>query len=111
MNLSELMSLVRDNWLFDEANYPQIRECSDSEQQLFALRHVLMHLAKALGKLSEIVEPLDHKSVPEPPNKATFEPIVRNFLINTLKLADIAGISPEELAESVIKWAREKHVP
>lgn len=108
MNLQDLVALIVENWPFDETSYPGTQGLSETERQCFALRHILMHQAKAVGKLSEVVEPHDHGA---PLDEEKLRLAIRNFFINTLRLAETAGVSVDELTHSVMGWASEKHQP
>jgi len=108
MELVELTELVAKHWPFDESNYPRMQGLSEGDRKEFALRHILMHQQKAVAKLTEVIEPLDHGAAPD---EGKLRQATRNFLINTLRLAAVAGISAEELAASVQNWLSETHVP
>lgn len=104
MDLQNLMELVERHWPFDEENYPGLPGVSDRD----VLKHILFHQIKAATKLTEVVESMDHGA---PLDEKKLRQAIRNFLINTLRLADVADISAAELETEVKKWAAELHVP
>lgn len=57
-----------------------------------------MHQAKALGRIAEAIEPCDHG---EGIDEEKLRLAVRNFFINTLRLAEMCGITGEDLAHMV----------
>ena len=108
MDLNNLMAVVFEHWPFDYDNYPRMQKLSEEEKRAFIIRHILMHQAKAVAKVTEAVEPFDH-GAPLDHNKLQLS--TRNFFINTLRLASAIGISSEELAAYVQQWVSEKHKP
>ncbi len=108
MELEHLMKLIREEWVFDESNYPPIKSMSQKEMKIFAIRHTLMHQAKALAKGMEALERFEH-GLPLDEEKLRLS--TRNFFINTLKMAESMGISPKQLEDEVQQLADEKHKP
>ena len=108
MNVEHLMKMVNEEWVFDKINYTPMKSMSQKEKRLFAIEHVLKHQTKALAKAIETLERFEHGTLLD---EEKLRLSVRNFFINTLRLADIVGISPKELAGDVQQWADEKYKP
>lgn len=108
MELQELMDIVVGTWPFDAENYPLMNGLSPERRKEFVLRHILMHQAKALAKLTEVIEPLDHGA---PLDDLKLCQATRNFLINTLRLADVVDMRARALARAIQEWAGEPHIP
>src|SRR5581483_3462828 len=89
-------------WPFDEANYPPLAGATDEQRLTFALAHVMIHQRKALGALATLVDRADHG---QPLDIREVEPVVWKMLVNALRLAGLAGLSAERLAELIGDWA------
>lgn len=101
MNLQELMNLVAQNWSFDEKSYPELQECSDKKRIVkFAVQHILQHQVKALGQLAETTESWDHGLEEKNINLRI---ATRKLFKNTLRLAEILGLSAHDLLSACIK--------
>ena len=108
LNLEYLVKVVREDWMFDKENYPSMKRMSGKEKRLFAIEHTLKHQTKALAKAMEALERFEHGM---PLDEEKLRLSVRNFLISTLRLSDLIGISPKKLADEVQQWADEKYKP
>jgi len=107
MELKEIIQLVKDNWPFDEKNYPRISELlGGADLKFFSIQIVLHDIQKATRLLVTTYEPADH-GVPLDENALRDD--VRSLLISILRLASIIGVSAEDLEESLMRWAMEKH--
>jgi len=104
MDLCTLTDTVVRHWPFNAEHYPILRHLPAEEHAHFSLGHILDHQIKACGKLAEVVEPLAHGA---PIDDFRLHLATRNFLANTLRLAAVAGITPDELAAEMSVWARE----
>ena len=108
MDLQELSELVSSNWLFTEEYYPALKGLSEKERRLFSLWHILMHQVKAAGKLSAAIEREEHGILMDEENLRL---ATRNFLLNTIRLADVANMNMDELEREVGVWISDKHQP
>ena len=106
MDLKRLTEIVVRSWSFNEDTYPDLAGATPSERTLFAMRHILLHVQKDVGKLASVCEAADHRN--KEINVYEVPLIVRNFLMNTLRLAEVAKVTPEELGQLVLKWEKEK---
>lgn len=102
------MKTVKEDWVFDKGNYPPMKSMSQKEKRVFSVEHILKHQSKALAKATEALERFDHGF---PLDEEKLRLSNRNFLINTLRMADVLGVSPEKLAADVQQWADEKYRP
>lgn len=95
-SLQNLINQFRDTWPFEESEYPGIKGLTGKERELFAIRHILLHQTKAVGILAEIVEGWEHG------NDVDIDLLgltVKRFFKNTLRLAEIAQVSADELID------------
>ena len=105
MEIVGLSKLIAESWKFNSKNYPELP--SDIPQrQLFCLRHVALHQAKATANIVAAIEPMDHG---EPLNRALLAKGIRNSIVNALMLAEQAGILPSEIETMIRGWGIEHH--
>jgi hypothetical protein len=64
----------------------------------FAVRHCALHFAKTAGKISAVSERVDHG---EDIDMNELRENVHKALINTLRLADLVGLSGKDLIVAV----------
>jgi hypothetical protein len=96
MKLQELIDLIAEDWPFHPENYPTLSmDGSQNQQLLFKIQHILHHQGKALGSLSGIIEVCEHNSA-EVLDLDQIKTLVEKFLRNTLRLAEIAGMSAND---------------
>lgn len=107
MDITDLIDMIVKCWPFDAANYPRLAHISGSQHREFAIRHILMHQMKSCGKLAGICEPMEHGLVTI--DEAELRLITRKFLVNTLRLAAVVGITRDQLEEDISHWAAEEH--
>ena len=105
MDLQALIDLIQKKWPWTEERYPEMRlrhgEPGSVARQEFQRRHVLLHLSKEVGKLSELEERLDHGRH-SGAHTARKEQIGK-MLISVLQFAMVENITAEELTEAVKK--------
>lgn len=108
--LRDISRVVREAWNFNSENYPIMKPLVKKgfERKGFILSHIALHQQKAAGRMAEAIEPMGHGG---PLNRATLLKSIRNSIINSLRCADIAGITPDEIEMEIDKWAKEQHVP
>ena len=73
---------------------------SDEKRTLFAIRHILMHQAKALGQACEAIEPCDHGAPQYDAEK--LHKAARKFFGNAFRLARILNINANELVTKLL---------
>lgn len=94
MDLKTLMKLVEEHWQFTNEEYPGYGALTPPRQQLFRLRHILLHQTKAVGYLAQVCEPVEHG---QELNTEPLPQIARKFFHNALQLALAIGMTPEDL--------------
>lgn len=104
MNFQDIQTVAQKTWPFDESSYPALAHLSIEDRQTFALKHVLTHLTKAVGRVASAVEPLDHG---ERLNKETIRIALRKVIVDAVQGAGIAGITSKELEEEIARWQNE----
>jgi|SRR3989344_6340439 len=97
-DLDKLIEFIADNFKFNEQKYPQLKGVSKEEVLTFAIKHSALHFAKTAGKIAAVSENVDHGG--ELDIKELKENVSKS-LINTLRLADLAGISDTELLKTI----------
>lgn len=100
--LYKLIKFIAENFRFDEESYPELKGASEGQRLNFAIRHSALHFAKTAGKISAVSEDVDHGG------KLDIEELKKTIpkaLINTLRLAELVGMSETDL----IKAIEEKH--
>ena len=101
MDIRKLMELVAVSWKFGKKNYPRIPVESTEVRTEFALKHIHLHMSFEVGELAKILEAGDHAS-------GLFisieqgRHIARNFILNGLKLAEILGVTHEEIVAELL---------
>lgn len=94
--LADLIQLVEEHYVFTPDVYPELP--NDEGQTLrFALKHSALHFAKTAGQLATVCEALDHGADVD---DATLRELTPKALINTLKLAELIGLTEQELLEA-----------
>ena len=97
-DINKLIGYVGKQFVFDDVAYPELKGMSEEQKLKFALRHSALHFAKTAGKISEVGERFDHGK------EINIEDIKKNIpkaLINTLKLAEIVGMTEEEIIRAM----------
>lgn len=97
-SLRTLMEFIGARYQFTPENYPEMEGMSEEQKKAFAVSHSAHHMMKSLGRIATECESYDHGSRMNGP--ALREATVK-MLINTLKLAEELGMTPEELANAV----------
>ena len=107
MDLIDAIRIVSRTWKFTGEEYPDLENTSQDKgfARKFAFRHVVFHLCESSGKLAGIVEDMDHGTAVDV--RVIPDRIVK-MLINTLRLADLHGMTGEDLAKGLQKWASDK---
>ncbi len=104
-SLTTLITFIAHHFPFDEDHYPELIG-KDKEQVLaFALRHSALHFAKTAGKIAAVSEAIDHGA------KVDLEELRKNVpkaLINTLRLAELVGVSEDDLVQAIEEKYRAK---
>ena len=102
MNLSDLKNLVSDSWIFDENGYPDVVWRSKNDKMLFALKHITLHQAEAIGNLSSIIEAMDHGKELD---KEALVIAMRKLMVNVMQMANVSDIHMVDLEREISEWS------
>lgn len=100
LNLADIQRIAAVRYPFDRANYPALPENKDRARD-FARKHVFLHLTKNVGAVARSIESCDHGGKVESISVET----IRKLLVNAIQMADVSGISMEDVHASIQKWA------
>ncbi len=104
-NLDNLIKFITKNYPFSEETHSKVKGLSKDEWHLFAVRHLAMHHAKTAGKIVGVVEPTDHG---EEINVAQIKEDLPKALVNTLRLAELVGMTEKDFIEALEKMYNDK---
>jgi hypothetical protein len=96
MHLHELIDRLRTTWQFQSDTYPALQGANSKEIDRFKRTHVMLHLQKALGRLAEIEEQVDHGMVAAA-DRALVVDVLAKFVGGAMQMAAVCGIRPEDL--------------
>jgi len=93
------MNLIAARFVFNQTSYPKLNQSiSEEEKLLFVINHSILHMAKSQGRLATVVEACDHgKKL----NDCTLHKLTGEMFIHTLRLAEEAGMTAQELLDLV----------
>ena len=97
-NLDSLIKYIALHFQFNEKKYPELKGATEEEILRFAIRHSALHFSKTAGKIATSSEGIDHGG------RLDAEELKSNTaksLINTLRLAELLGMSGSELVKLV----------
>lgn len=103
--IDRLIALVAKYFTFDAKAYPELAGKDEKQTLAFALRHSALHFSKTAGKIAAVSEDIDHGEEIE------IDKIRKNTvkaLMNTLRLAELVGLSGQDLVQSVEENVQEK---
>jgi hypothetical protein len=100
--IDQLIEQIARGLQFDGEAYPELRNATDEQRRVFAVRHNALHFAKTAGKIAAVSEAVDHGGVL---NIDTLKGNVVDSLVSTLRLAEVVGMTEEELVAAI----REKY--
>jgi hypothetical protein len=103
MNITvrDIQRMAAKRFPFDQEHYPDIPK--DKEKaDLFARKHLLVHMNKNLGEIAAAIEPGDHGQ--EGPHITP--QVLRKLLVNTIRLADMSGVSMQDIQASLDNWSK-----
>lgn len=106
-NLDKLIKFIAEHFKFDAATYPELEGVSEERRLLFAIRHSALHFSKTTGKIAAVSEDTDHGEVLD------IESIKENVpkaLINTLRLAELVGMTEIEIVTAIEEKYKSKIV-
>lgn len=98
VDLAALMATVQAGFPFTQDRYPNGDLGTPEKTRAFAVRHSSVHMAKTGGQIAAEAEKYDHGNQI---NEAKLKIAVAKMLVNTLNLANILGVTAEELQDLV----------
>ena len=96
--LASLMLFIGARYTFTNEHYPNIDLSTPEKVRAFAVSHSLKHISKSAGKIAAETEAPDHGGVMD---EKSLRIATAKMLVNTLKLAEELGMSPDELGAMV----------
>ncbi|HEY4493634.1 MAG TPA: hypothetical protein VJB98_03380 [Candidatus Paceibacterota bacterium] len=101
-----IMDIVRESWEFEKEDYPGIaKRRGGTVPEDNQIAHVVLHIAKSLGKTAELFERADHG---EPLDEDALKEIAAKQVVNALRLAGLSGMSTADLVRRIHEWAGSK---
>ncbi|MEK7520221.1 MAG: hypothetical protein AAB581_03215 [Patescibacteria group bacterium] len=97
-DLDKLIAFVTAHFPFDENVYPELKGADEKQRFLFAVRHSAIHFAKTAGKIAAVSEDADHG---DDIDTEKLKENVPKALINTLRLAELLGMSEKDLTRAI----------
>ncbi len=106
--VQQFIEFIGSKYIFNEENYPVMKDMPPEQKAMFALNHSVLHMQKSIGKIAEVCESYDHTGKYTYMNKSQVEEATVKMLVNTLKLAQELGFTGKELAERVPQLMKSK---
>jgi hypothetical protein len=104
-DLGSTMQYIGERYMFTPEHYPVLDQLAPKQRKAFAISHIAHHMSKSLGKISAECESFDHANQL---NEASVKEATVKMFINTLKLAQELGMTPEDLMEAVPQLMKSK---
>lgn len=105
--LTLLLERVQAGWPFDLVNYPNIpAEGSDAHVVGFS-SHILLHLQKQVGRLSDLLEPRAHNHQLRPTRSEVARQVAFT-LIDAFRLLPLLGVKVELVHAAIRLWSEEQ---
>jgi hypothetical protein len=103
MNAKSAFDYVNSRYIYNPENYPAMKNLSDNEQKVFALKHTLLHMQKNIDPISYSqqawegkVEFIFERNQEQTSVSLKFREALVKMIVNYIKLAETLGISNEE---------------
>jgi len=96
--LDKLIRFIADRHVFSDTKYAELQGVSEEQKFRFALRHMALHFSKTAGKIAAISEAVDHG---KPLDREDLKVNVSKSLVNTLRVAELTGLSEDDLIRAV----------
>lgn len=96
--LNELIAYITENYPFTEKRFPEMEHLTEDQQHALAIRHLALHAGKTTGKLIGVSEAADHGA---PIDVELLKVEIPKALINTLRLAELVGMTEKDLLMSL----------
>ncbi len=102
-SLKEVAIYIAQRYVFNEENYPILAKLNDMERKVFAVNHSILHMLKSTAGfestwfLLNVTGNFYFQNQEE--NEKRHRTVMTKMLINSLKLLEILGMSPDEVGE------------
>jgi hypothetical protein len=103
--LNELIAFIAERFRFEAPAYPSLAGKTAEECLVFGIQHNALHVAKTAGKIASVMESVDHGGSLD---AEELRKHVSRSLINTLRLAELVGLTGEEMVRAVEEKYRPK---
>ncbi len=100
-SLRDVQRMAAKRFPFDAEHYPEIPKDGDGANH-YAQRHLHIHLSKNLGEVAAAIEPKDHGAE----GGHVSPQLIRKLLVNVIRLADVSGVSMQEIEASLDNWTK-----
>ncbi len=101
MSLDQLIEFIVKNYQFNPTRYPDLANGTEAMKKLFPINHLGLHFTEQAGKIAGLLEDAGHEG--KSLNMDGLKEQVYKSLINTLRLAELVGMTGIELEEMVKK--------
>jgi hypothetical protein len=104
-DIDTLIAFVAAHHQFNGEKYPELLEKDEKQRLIFALRHTALHFSKTAGKIAAVSERVDHG---EDIDVDELRINTSKALANTLRLAELIGLSGDDLVHSLEENYKDK---
>ena len=102
-DIQSTIDIIAKQYFFDEQAYPLLRGADQSSIYTFALRHLLLHMQKSLGKIATALEAEDHG---QDMNVQLLTEGLAKMHLNTLRMAELLSVKGETLNQMAINYTK-----
>ena len=100
--MKQIFDKVEQAWRFTPQQYPSLPHVWTDHAKVAYSGHVLLHLMKQAGKLAALFEPMAHNPMPSMESKrAAVADQVAKTIVDAVRLAQLAGVSAEDVESSL----------
>lgn len=101
MTLQNLIDEVAENWrfYFNETRYPAIRDLSDEQKKIFAVRLLLERQAIATGIFAQVVEQSEHG---KPLDLEKLQTVICSSLRHLFVLAHFSDVKADTIKKALL---------
>lgn len=100
---SELIAQV---WKCKTLRYPETAGMNDDQRMNYLVKHSLLHIGVTVGKISKVCQARDHKKEFTEEERKALKHEATALFVNSLKLAEEVGLTPEELVAQAPSFVR-----
>lgn len=95
-----LIEFVTKHNIFNEKKYPELAGATQEEIFRFAVKHSALHFSKVAGKVAAVSESVDHGGVTD---VEELKKSISKTVVNALRLAEVIGMTGEEIIQRIEK--------